>query len=392
MTGFGPLAGAPVGAIGASVPPPVLVDLADAIAGTASLTAADVRAACADALASADLLAGFDLPNLIDAIAMTGSPSAWLHARSQLSESARFDETVGVAWSMLLEEGMQLGAVAAAHPLLLAVMADAMAATGVATSRLDALAALSGALAMESLMANGWSVAAVDSVTFNDALDAAARFFGPLVDQAGIADGAEFGLRVVAIAQDGAALEDAAGSVAHLLATAEDGALLYATVRLAGNEYAGWVLNTTTRAPSEYRGFNFDSLVTWQGRTFGAGAGGIFELGGDSDDGDPIQAFIRTGLSDFGSGKLKRVPDLYLGYAGNGDVVLKVIITSETGEKSEEWYRQAMKPAESVREGRLQIARGLKSRYWQFELCNTAGAAIEFADVRLRPIILDRRV
>lgn len=391
MSAFGPLASYPLATSGASAPP-ILLDLSDAIAGTASITAADIRVAISDAAAGSDLLASFDLPNLIDAIAATGAPTSWLQARSQLSDSARFDEAMSVAWSMLLEEGLQLAATAAANPLLLAVMADAMAATGVATSRLDALAALSGALAMESLIANGWSVAAVDSVAFNDALDAAARFFGPLVDQAAIADGAEFGLRVVAIAQDGVAIEDAPTTAAQLLASLEDGALLYATVRIAGNEYAGWVLNTATRAPSEYRGFHFDSLVTWQGRTFGAGTGGIFELGGDTDDGDPIQAFIRTGLSDFGTGKLKRLPDLYLGYAGSGDVVLKVIHTSETGEKTEDWYRMDAKTAGAVREGRVQIGRGIKTRYAQFELCNTAGAAIEFADVRLRPLILDRRV
>jgi len=123
-----------------------------------------------------------------------------------------------------------------------------------------------------------------------------------------------------------------------------------------------------------------------------ASSAGIFELGGDTDDGDPIQAFIRTGLSDFGTGKLKRFPDLYLGYVGSGDVVLKVIHTSETGEKTEDWYRMAAKNAGAVREGRIQIGRGIKTRYAQFELCNTAGAAIEFADVRLRPLILDRRV
>lgn len=392
MSGFGSTSYgvASYGTSGGS--PPSLVTLSSGLSIAALVSASDIREALAEGLTLGDVLAGYDLPNLLDSIALTGSAATYFTARNALTDGLSFEDSLQVAWQLLLQEDLQLVGTAVGNPRLLGAIVDTLHAIGAAETRLDAVAAVSAALALEGLIANGWSVQSIDSVAFNEALDATARFVGPLVDSAALADGAEHALRILALARDELTAADTLAGALSMQAEASDGILLYATIRLGGTEYAGWVLNTANKAASEYTNFAFDSFAVFNGKVLGAGAGGIFELTGGTDDGDPIAAAIRTGLSDFGIGKLKRVPDVYIGYAGNGDIVLKVVTTADNGVKVEDWYRMTAKPGDAMHPGRIQVGRGLKSRYWQFELCNTGGADLDLGDLKLRPLILDRRI
>jgi hypothetical protein len=200
------------------------------------------------------------------------------------------------------------------------------------------------------------------------------------------------GVTFTALVEDRAALGDAVASRADLVTRIREGLELLATIHLPSGTYLAWVLHGDTRAYTRYTNFPFNSFCELGGRYFGATDTGIYELTGDDDAGEPIAAHVRAGLSDMGTGKLKRMESLYLGYRADGAMVLKVVTTSDAGAKREDWYALETRPADAVREGRVKIGRGLKSRYWGFELANVDGGDFALDSLEWLPMVLERRI
>ncbi len=393
MSSFGgtPFGGSAFGGLSASL---VSENLTSGLSLATLSGVTDIRVVIAEALDLSDEALCIDLPNLIETLNLTGSITLRTTLRNAVADSVAIGDAMQLAWTVLLQEQLALTGAAAANPLFLGALVDTLHATGVAASRLDAVAAVAEALALESLISNGWSIQATESLEFSTALTQTASLVGNLVDQAALSAGVTNALRLVAIGSESLGLADSLTTTLQLTAEARDGLLLYATIRLGDIEYAGWVLNAKTKAPSQYTNFPFESLATFQGRSFGAGEGGIFELAGDDDAGEDIVASIRTGLMDWGNSRKKRVPDVYIGYSGTGRIVLKVVTTTDTGEKVQDWYLQNAdaRTGTETRTGKFDLGRGLASRFWSFELANKAGGTLDLASIEFRRLILDRRI
>lgn len=161
-----------------------------------------------------------------------------------------------------------------------------------------------------------------------------------------------------------------------------------------GDVFAGYVLNVRNAAASELTNFNFNSFATVSlgGRrvTLAARQDGVFQFGGQDDDGTPIDALVRLGLSDFGTSQLKRVANAYIGYTADGELRLKVI-TTDGGKKKENWYKLAPRTVASPDGARFDIAKGLTARYWGFVLENIDGADFELDNLQIWPAVLGRR-
>ena len=80
-----------------------------------------------------------------------------------------------------------------------------------------------------------------------------------------------------------------------------------------------------------------------------------------------------------------------MGYTSTGKLVLKVRSVDE-GKMTEKWYSATPRVADAPREKVMQPGRGLRSRYWQFELANVDGADFVIDHLELYPVILGRRV
>jgi len=187
------------------------------------------------------------------------------------------------------------------------------------------------------------------------------------------------------------ALADLPSTLATLQATIEEGAGVYINIRVGEDVVEGWVLNTDTLGYSEYTNFPFNSLAAVNGRHYAVAEDGLYELTGDDDAGEPIDAAIRTGLLDLGSHFIKDAKAAYLGYTSSGKLVLKVATTAK-GQKEEWWYELKQGSAPSLRDGRVTIGRGLRAKYWQFEVVNTDGADFELDDIQVMYNILSRRI
>lgn len=150
-----------------------------------------------------------------------------------------------------------------------------------------------------------------------------------------------------------------------------------------------WVLNTRKNALTEYDTFAFDSYAVFNGLLLAVGSTGIVSLGAQDQDGSTaITARVRTGKETFGSAFLKRVPRAYISLTTDGDMTFRTI-TSEGGTRS---YLLGWDNTTGLRQRRIPIGKGPKSRYWQFEAENISGADFTVDDILTYPVVIPRRV
>lgn len=411
MSGFGPVGSAAVGAAGPTLDSAINEDLADA-AGLASAIRSTIPASLtataatsgalhawiwpsiAETLTAGAMVEGKTLDNLVARLSAVSAIEMHALLAAKASDGASLMGAVVAAWQLLLEEEISTVGEALATVRKFAALADALAATGQATGNMTAFVNLVQAVTLEGLIRLGFSPDLVDEATLASNTDANARLLGQAMDGLFASDSAAAIMRISAVATEGVEIDSAAQALLRANVDLADGILIYVTIRLGGVDYVGWALNTDALAASEHRGAAFDSYVSFKGKDYAAGPNGLVEFGGATDDGEAIDWSLRTFLTDFGTGKFKRVPDCYIVATTTGTLALKVITRDPgTGVQTEDWYCVVRAPEQGPGTGRVKIGRGLKSTWWGFELVPINGADLEGLDsLSLRPLILDRRV
>lgn len=190
-------------------------------------------------------------------------------------------------------------------------------------------------------------------------------------------------------------IDDDFAALLSMLMELDDEVVVYTRfVTPDGETFIGYIVNVRTSAVTTMTNYPFNAFTTVKvgGRTIGLATGqyGVYRLGGDTDDGEPIRARARLGLNDFGTNQLKRVSNSFIGYTSDGKVVLKTV-TTDGGRKKENWYTLKPRSAHSAVDGRFDIAKGLTARYWGWELENAQGSDFELADLKVWPMPLQRR-
>lgn len=190
-------------------------------------------------------------------------------------------------------------------------------------------------------------------------------------------------------------LDDGVEGFITALMSLEDGA--HFAVRFStpeGDEFVGYVLNTRNAAIATLPDHPFNSMAVLKlgGKqlTIAAGKDGVYTFGGDTFDGEPINASVRLGLNDFGTSALKHVANAFVGYTSDGELRL-IAITTDGGRKKENWYKLKARSAQSVVDGRIDIAKGLTARYWGWEIENIEGANFQLDQLQVWPMIIQRR-
>lgn len=147
-------------------------------------------------------------------------------------------------------------------------------------------------------------------------------------------------------------------------------------------------MHTETTALTSYDNYDFNSFALFNGVYLGAKDDGIFALSGATDNGVLIQAAARLGLTDFGTSHLKRIDKCYMGYRADGNMVLRVT----TDELTERDYLVRATGKSGLHGNHVDIGKGVKARYWQYEIRNKDGSDFSLDVIELKPTILRRRV
>lgn len=329
---------------------------------------------------------------LQDVVSLGSSRSALFNVIQVLSDDVILGDALTLILRELLVDTLTVSSTPSSWMGLALALLDTVLLGSVPTASYDAHVVLLLGFALGSVLFDAQRGYLSDDVALADALIQKVNALALLADSWQLESTQSASAILYALLSDSAVFSDARTDYLAITQVLLDGAQFGLTLYTGQDQYVAWVMTTPTRAMRRYVNYPFNSFGEINGRLCGANANGLYWLDGDTDDGAEIPAMIRSGLMDFGSRQLKRMDRAYLGYTSDGTLGLKVITTSETGDEVAYSYKMIQKPAHAPRESRVQIGRGMRSVYWQFELINEAGSDFELHDLTLLPLILSRRV
>lgn len=122
--------------------------------------------------------------------------------------------------------------------------------------------------------------------------------------------------------------------------------------------FDGWAMNLRTNAVSHVTGWPFRQILRWGDKTIGVGQDGLYEIGGEKDDGQAIAWEWRTGLDDLKKPGIKRVPVVYLDAVVTGDI----FVTTQDDKGDVRSYRYESKRGRTNMPHRQQLGLGVRTR------------------------------
>lgn len=146
-------------------------------------------------------------------------------------------------------------------------------------------------------------------------------------------------------------------------------------------------MNLPTGAVTEYANFPFVSFASLGGRTFAAGAGGLFELTGTTDNGEAIAALVKLGKLDLGGTQQKRVSSAYVEVSSEAALALHIFT-----EEGDDHAYPLGNTAETLAVHRALLGRGIRAKRMQIGLSNPGGGAFAVASVAVLVESGNRRV
>ena len=246
---------------------------------------------------------------------------------------------------------------------------------------------ISDALALTDLASHPERETLSDGLSLVDTLTGLAEMYGTLVDSIVSADTSSYIAVFSGSLSDVLVSTDAASHTSIVLALLEDD---FRFVVWQGDDqtaYTGYVMNPKVGGLTEYQNYNFNSIGKIAGQYYGASRTGLYLLEGADDAGTDIDVAIKFGAFDPGTGMKSRVQQAYIGVRADGKIIFKTF----ADDGKERWYEtQALH--DDLQTQRAKLGRGVKSRYWQFELVNRDGGSIDLEQFEFLPIVLTRRV
>lgn len=137
-----------------------------------------------------------------------------------------------------------------------------------------------------------------------------------------------------------------------------------------------WTAPTDTMAMSRYEHkLDLGIAASGSGGTLIFGSDGLFIRGGTTDDGEQIDMAVVSGLMDFKSEAIKYGDDLYFSFKSSRGLIVDVGETS-TGAELTYSFPSDVIAATELLPWRIQVDRGIESRYRRYTIRNVDGDAL----------------
>lgn len=179
---------------------------------------------------------------------------------------------------------------------------------------------------------------------------------------------------VVLTVNESLILYESVAATGHFYLSITEGMKLNVTIIIGDEVYDCFVLNTPKFLPSVYSGFNFNSYCEYQGRAFGANSEGLFELTGETDNGDTIHTGAQFHETDFGMRNQKRFRKAYIGISGASPVM---VMETDDGER---------KAYTINNKGKVDASRSIHGKEWTLSVADFD----TLENIYLVPVILSR--
>lgn len=303
-----------------------------------------------------------------------------------LQENIAFIDELTLSLQLILTSSLTVNATADEVHICIQNIIELINTTDIITNNIKAKNVITEALlAFDTLqMYSGFALQ--DGIVVSDTAEVILNAVVALLQALTINDSLSYVFNAVTFLSDEFDISDNVVSSAIFTQAVLESIMTFGSI-VIDNEHYTFVMNVETKGVSEYSNFNFNSMSSGLGAT----STGIYRLIGTDDAGSNIDAYIKTGLIDFGTSLEKQVPYAYIGLNKSGDMLLKTIVDYR-GSRKERWYEVAPKAIDATDTIRVSLGRGVKSRYWQFELTNKDGSDFEIDSIELLPLILKRRI
>jgi len=155
------------------------------------------------------------------------------------------------------------------------------------------------------------------------------------------------------------------------------------------------VMNISNLAVTEYKNYGFNTILNFNGILLGLNNEGIFILGGDTDLGQYIQARIKSGTEDLAKSGVFSIPrEAWASF--RSDVRENALqLDIRIGERKDLFpYRfggNNGRGMDAMREHRAKLGRGIKARYFTWDLKNMSGAKFTLESLRILGDIIRRK-
>ncbi len=271
-------------------------------------------------------------------------------------------------------------------------LVDSLLASGTAATYADAVQQIAAAIIATSEASAFALAAAQDGAVAVDTVVEQLRVVADLLDAALASAELTSTQRMTVVLADAFVGAAELGTQLTAYQMLQQGATAAVTLLLDSGVHVAWTYNMQSAGVTRYDNYPFNSFARIGDEYYGLTSTGLYRLGGDTDAGAAIKAKIRLGMTDMGTRKMKRLPEVFMGYTGDGQILLRVIyVDDRTGEKVGADYLMKPRPAGSKRESRFEPGKGLVAVDYDFELENIDGADFALTNVEFSPMVVDRR-
>lgn len=300
-------------------------------------------------------------------------------------DSVQFQDAVYIVWNDVISETLIVSDTASYDLNFYNKIVDKLIASSIVSTSIEANRVIQDALTLLDIAGTGFGAIIQDALGVTDSVIDQIKFIVSIVEDLIATETNSSTVKIFSIVQDSVQLTETT-SLTHTLQTFIRELISFGGYLDYDDYQYTFVLNTENEAISTYTNYDFNSIYG----NLAANDIGIYELSGNTDNGATIESVIRTGLMDFGESRHKQIPYAYLGLTNDGDVMLKSI-TDNYGIRNERWYK-LVPSRDATDTTRVKLGKGVKARYWQFELMNINGADFDIESIELYPLVLKRRI
>jgi hypothetical protein len=264
-------------------------------------------------------------------------------------------------------------------------------------------------IADESVTTQTFANRVADALTVTDALRVAYRF--KVTDALTIGDELELKRGTVALlvdnlvmAEEAAVLNPTTCRVADTITIGEDLSVVLSAINkvedslviedaaLGGGPGSAWRAHAELMAMSRYTNFPFTSMATVGGYLLATSPSGLCRLDGTTDGGVNIDATVQHDLSDEvmnDDGKMATDPNFkrpryaYAAYKSGGVLRLRLGYVDASGNELSADFDMPARAANQYLNGRIDLGRGIRSRYLRPTLLNVDGAPFGMNELKL---------
>ena len=139
------------------------------------------------------------------------------------------------------------------------------------------------------------------------------------------------------------------------------------------------------RGTTQYINYDFNSMVKFGNKYLGASPDGIYELGGDTDNGDKIAAYFKPVVTDFGISNSKKVRFALIGYEASGDLIMTV----EGGKSGASQIVKTFGDGPQWR--KVSGNRTVRGRYLTFIISNVDGCDFGINSINVALVVMSKK-